>query len=97
MSLEALRADLLADPATAEIAEGEGMTLEAYVEATLAFCQDPDAGFAGGGHAPANPEPLDDRDDYSGERPAELPQPGRAKSHPDLPKVKTSSFKVLIR
>lgn len=90
--LEALRAELLADPATAEIAEGEGMTLEAYVEATIAFCADPDAGFAGGGVA-VNELP-DDRDDYSGERPAALPQPDRARSHPDLPKVKSTAFKV---
>ena len=49
MTNEELRADLLDDPQTAEIAEEQGMTVEAYIAATIAFCDDPDAGFAGGG------------------------------------------------
>lgn len=36
-------------------------------------------------------------DDYSGERRVELPQPDRARSSPDLPKVKSSAFKRIIR
>jgi hypothetical protein len=36
-------------------------------------------------------------DDFSGERPAELPQPDRARSHPDLPRVKSTTFKRIIR
>ena len=36
-------------------------------------------------------------DDFSGERPAELPQPDRARSHADLPKVKSNAFKRIIR
>lgn len=36
-------------------------------------------------------------DDFSGERPAELPQPDRARSHADLPRVKSSAFKRIIR
>ena len=49
MTNDELRADLLADPTTVEIAEENGMTLEEYVEATIAYCDDPDAGFAGEG------------------------------------------------
>lgn len=52
MTNDELRADLFADPSTREIAEEQGMTLEAYVEATLKFVDDPDAGFAGGCDAP---------------------------------------------
>lgn len=36
-------------------------------------------------------------DGYAKGRPAELPQPDRARSHPDLPKVKSNSFKRIIR
>ncbi len=44
------------------------------------------------------PEPIAAKsDDFSKDRPAALPQPDRARSHPDLPKVTTSSFKRLIR
>jgi hypothetical protein len=44
------------------------------------------------------PEPLAAKsDDFAKDRPASLPQPDRARSHPDLPKVTTSSFKRLIR
>lgn len=49
MTNEELRADLLNDPQTAQIAEEQGMTVDAYIAATLAFCDDPEAGFAGGG------------------------------------------------
>ena len=37
-----LRADLLADPRTRDMAERLGMTLEAYVEKVLDFAQHPD-------------------------------------------------------
>lgn len=36
-------------------------------------------------------------DGYTGEKQAELPQPDRARSHPDLPKVKSTAFKRIIR
>lgn len=49
MTNEELRADLLADPTTVEFAEENGMTLAEYVEATIAYCDNPDAGFAGEG------------------------------------------------
>lgn len=38
-----------------------------------------------------------DADGYTGEKKAELPQPDRARSHPDLPRVKSSAFKRVIR
>jgi len=38
-----------------------------------------------------------DADGYSKDKPAEIPQPDRAKSHPDLPRVKSSAFKRFIR
>lgn len=38
-----------------------------------------------------------DDDGFSKDRPAELPQPDRARSHPDLPKVKSGVFKRIIR
>lgn len=36
-------------------------------------------------------------DDFAAKKPAELPQPDRARSHPDLPRVKSTAFKRLIR
>ncbi len=36
-------------------------------------------------------------DDFAGKKPAELPQPDRALSHPDLPRVKSTAFKRIIR
>lgn len=42
-------------------------------------------------------EATSEADDFSGERPAELPQPDRARSHADLPKVKSNAFKRIIR
>ncbi len=36
-------------------------------------------------------------DDFGGEAPVTLPQPDRARSAPDLPKVKSSAFKRLLR
>ena len=38
-----------------------------------------------------------DADGYTGQKKAELPQPDRARSHPDLPRVKSSAFKRVIR
>jgi len=35
-------------------------------------------------------------DGYAKNGPASIPQPGRAKSHPDLPRVKSTSFKRFI-
>ena len=35
-------------------------------------------------------------DGYANKGPASIPQPGRAKSHPDLPRVKSTSFKRFI-
>lgn len=35
-------------------------------------------------------------DGYANKGPANIPQPGRAKSHPDLPRVKSTSFKRFI-
>ena len=48
MTNEELRADLLADPTTAEIAQENGLTVEQYIEETIAYCDNPDAGFLGG-------------------------------------------------
>ena len=42
-------------------------------------------------------EPAEEADDFSKRRPAALPQPDRARSHPDLPKVKSSSFKRMLK
>lgn len=36
-------------------------------------------------------------DGYSAEKKTELPQPDRAKSHPDLPRVKSNAFKRILR
>lgn len=36
-------------------------------------------------------------DDFAGKKPAELPQPDRARSHPDLPRVKSTAFKRILR
>lgn len=36
-------------------------------------------------------------DDFATKRRAELPQPDRAKSHPDLPRVSSTAFKRIIR
>lgn len=36
-------------------------------------------------------------DGYTAEKPPEIPQPDRAKSHPTLPRVKSTSFKRIIR
>lgn len=47
--------------------------------------------------APLAAQGAETSDDFSKKRPATLPQPDRARSHPDLPKVGTSSFKRLIR
>jgi len=38
-----------------------------------------------------------DADGYTGRKKEGLPLPDRAKSHPDLPRVKSSAFKRLIR
>lgn len=38
-----------------------------------------------------------DGDGFGGAAPTELPQPDRARSAPDLPKVKSSAFKRLLR
>lgn len=38
-----------------------------------------------------------DADGYTGQKKAELPQPDRARSHPDLPRVKSSAFKRVLR
>jgi hypothetical protein len=35
-------------------------------------------------------------DGFAKKGPANIPQPGRAKSHPDLPRVKSTSFKRFI-
>jgi len=35
-------------------------------------------------------------DGYAKNGPTSIPQPGRAKSHPDLPRVKSTSFKRFI-
>lgn len=48
MTNEELRADLLADPTTAEIAEEMGLSVEQYIEETIAYCDHPEAGFMGG-------------------------------------------------
>jgi hypothetical protein len=36
-------------------------------------------------------------DDFASERRAQLPQPDRARSHPDLPRVKSNAFTRIIR
>lgn len=59
MTNDELRAALLADPETAEIAEEQGMTVEEYVAETLAYCDDPDRGFAGCRDAPDCEESLE--------------------------------------
>ena len=51
MTNDELRANLLADPATAELAEEQEMTVEEYITATLDYCEAPDKGFAGSGIA----------------------------------------------
>lgn len=45
----------------------------------------------------AGSEEAEEGDDYAEEKQAELPQPDRAMSHPDLPKVKSNAFKRIIR
>lgn len=42
-------------------------------------------------------EETEEGDDYAAKTQAALPQPDRAMSHPDLPKVKSNAFKRIIR
>ena len=44
----------------------------------------------------ADPMTLEEvaADGYAKQGPASLPQPGRARSHPDLPRIKSTSLKV---
>ncbi|MFZ5445070.1 MAG: hypothetical protein ACOZQL_34085 [Myxococcota bacterium] len=55
-----------------------------------------DEHFAGEPDDDEPPVEAAEDDGYSGQRPPELPQPDRARSHPDLPRVKSSSFKRFI-
>ncbi|MGV3621455.1 MAG: hypothetical protein ACO1OB_11595 [Archangium sp.] len=41
-------------------------------------------------------ELVEEGDDYAAKKKAELPQPDRARSHPDLPKVKSNAFKRIL-
>jgi len=52
MTNDELRADMLADPATADLAEEQGMTVDEYIAETLKYLDDPDAGFCGGRDSP---------------------------------------------
>ena len=77
MTNEELRADLLGDPATAELAAEQGMTVDGYIAATLAFCDDPDAGFAGEfgepDCCPTNLEAMDETSAFERRRLVVLP------------------------
>ncbi len=79
MTNDELRADLLADPTTAELAGEQGLTVDEYVAATLEYLDDPDAGFCGGRDAP-------DGEDEDGAR-GELSAFG-APAAPQLPGVR---------
>lgn len=41
--------------------------------------------------------PEGEGDGFAEQKPAELPQPDRARSHPDLPRVKSNAFKRILR
>lgn len=45
----------------------------------------------------ASEEVAAEGDDYAAQKKTELPQPDSARSHPDLPRVKSNAFKRIIR
>ncbi len=61
MTNDELRADLLADPSTADLAEEQGLTVDEYVAETLRYLDDPDRGFCGGRDGPDCEEGHEER------------------------------------